>query len=587
MLIYRSAGRVLDARDAMASIGERLRAAEGWSHEDWVGMLLDAGELECALTDAECAAADRETTLTRALRRLSIAVASGMVRSWREDRPPPDDLARILEAWSAARVLVPQARLQARVPEGFAYYGLYPETYISAAEQLAREAPARVTVLGIRSIGTTLSAVVAAMLAACGIAVDAVTVRPRGHPFDRELALAPALRQRLRAAAAAPAHWFAIVDEGPGLSGSSFASVAEVLRASGAPDRRIVLFPSWAPDPAVLRSTRGQDSWRRHPRLAGDFDALWVRDSRLAAPFGVAIGADLSGGAWRGCVCRERPQPAVQPQHERRKFLCGRAGAPHQFLLKFEGLGRLGRPRLARARALADAGFAPRPVGFANGFLATEWLEGVPLDARDASPAFVQHVARYISWLHRHARATADVSPDALLDMMRCNVREGLGDALAGCVEAVAPIAAVVARVPAVAVDGRMLPHEWLRTHTGFVKTDGLSHHDDHFLPGAQDAAWDLAGAAIELSLSPEAERRLVGGYAAATGDHAVAGRLPFWRVAYLAFRLGYTTTAAAALGSATDASRMAQLAAGYRARLARELRVPVAGATAPEPAPR
>jgi hypothetical protein len=56
-----------------------------------------------------------------------------------------------------------------------------------------------------------------------------------------------------------------------------------------------------------------------------------------------------------------------------------------------------------------------------------------------------------------------------------------------------------------VELDGRMLPHEWLITEAGYKKTDALDHHDDHFFPGAQDIAWDLAGAAVEFRMSPDA----------------------------------------------------------------------------------
>jgi hypothetical protein len=56
--------------------------------------------------------------------------------------------------------------LDVRTPEGFAWYGLYPEAYVQAADQWAHRisAGARVLVVGIRRIGTTLAAVVSAAL---------------------------------------------------------------------------------------------------------------------------------------------------------------------------------------------------------------------------------------------------------------------------------------------------------------------------------------------------------------------------------------------------------------------------------------
>lgn len=63
-----------------------------------------------------------------------------------------------------------------------------------AAEAWVREhtAPSeRLLVDGIRSIGTSLSAVVAQKLGQSGCEVQRITVRPGGHPFQRQLDIAP------------------------------------------------------------------------------------------------------------------------------------------------------------------------------------------------------------------------------------------------------------------------------------------------------------------------------------------------------------------------------------------------------------
>lgn len=73
----------------------------------------------------------------------------------------------------------------------------------------------------------------------------------------------------------------------------------------------------------------------------------------------------------------------------------------------------------------------------------------------------------------------------------------------------------------------------------GIVKTDALDHHADRFLPGAQDAGWDLAAATVEFALPAAAAARLVDRYVSATGDRDIARRLPFYAVAYPAFRIG------------------------------------------------
>lgn len=73
-----------------------------------------------------------------------------------------------------------------RIPEGFAWYALYPDTYAQTAKRWARHHPGRhTTVFGLRSIGTSLGTVVAEQLRRCGVPVTRrFTLRPDGHPFD-------------------------------------------------------------------------------------------------------------------------------------------------------------------------------------------------------------------------------------------------------------------------------------------------------------------------------------------------------------------------------------------------------------------
>ncbi|MGI9090036.1 MAG: hypothetical protein ACR2GG_02900, partial [Gemmatimonadaceae bacterium] len=119
-----------------------------------------------------------------------------------------------------------------------------------------------------------------------------------------------------------------------------------------------------------------------------------------------------------------------------------------------------------------------------------------------------------------------------------------------------------------VALDGRMLPHEWLRSGDTLIKTDATDHHDDHFFPGTQDIAWDLAATAVEFKLDDRAERYLLERYSAASGDRHIAERVPFYRIAYLAHRVGYATLASETLDPSDDQSRWLAMAAAYRNQL-------------------
>ncbi len=486
MLVYWDRARVVDPRTELI----RLRRA------DPVDLLIGLGELESGLADA----LPDGDPIVRAFRRASIAAASS----------GNADLDALL-------ALPLPARVTTSIPEGYAYYGLFPDTYRQAAADFCREcAPERVAVVGIRSIGASLSAVVAAALAAAGCQVASWTVRPRGHPFSRTLPLTPEQEREWRAFEPA---WWAIVDEGPGLSGSSFASVASRLSELGVPDTRIVLFPSWAPSGDGFVSADARERWRRHRKYCREF----------ALPPDLH---DLSAGAWRrSAYAAESEWPAVQPQHERRKLL-----EDGRVLWKFAGLGRYGRSRLERAEALWRAGFGPRPLGLENGFLRMEWVAGRPV--RQMTTALADTMARYLAFV-RDAFPPGDGAPPALLrEMARVN---------AG-IEVELPDDA-----PRSAIDGRMLPQEWIETRSGYLKADALDHHDDHFLPGSQNIAWDVAGAAVEFGVDALSERL------------GVTKILDPYLKAYRAFRLGYATLAARALAGSRDAERFEASMAAYR----------------------
>jgi hypothetical protein len=411
--------------------------------------------------------------------------------------------------------------IEISVPEGFAYYALDPELYRMAARRFAADArPESVAVIGIRSIGAPLASVVEGELRGLGIRAESWTVRPRGHPWNRELRVGPRLERRWREFAGC----FAIVDEGPGLSGTSFCSVAEYLSRIGIPDSRIAFFPSWDAEGANFVSESARRRWPRHRRYTAAFEELHLLDDAR----------DLSAGRWREI---RKVWPAVQPQHERRKYL--REGR----LYKFAGYGRYGRAALERANRLAP--FTTAPAGLENGFLVVPWLEGAPVRL---CAGFIEFTARYFAFLRREFSLGHAADTRSLAEMIEVNTGR--------------PWDGPIPEGEAVALDGRVLPHEWLETPDGYVKLDGLDHHDDHFFPGPQDIAWDLAAFDIEFGGGEYLMER----YRRESGDQTIGTRLPFYRAAYLAFRLGYTDLAARSLGASDDAARFRRDRTGYAA---------------------
>ncbi|MBW8724435.1 MAG: hypothetical protein JF625_04660, partial [Inquilinus limosus] len=223
MLVYGDAVQVAEPRRQLGRVAAALDragdAAGGLDrHDRLVEVLIEAGEFAQAAIDAEFEAAGRDapSPLRDVATALLIALAAEIRRSWAAGFPTgPVDPALRHRIDTLAGMPLP-AEIRCRLPEGFAFYTLYPEAYLEASAMLAETRP--VTVIGIRSIGLTLGAVVAE---ACG-ADRLVSMRPVGHPFRREISLDPGLAADLLRD---PAATYAVVDEGPGLSGSSFGAV--------------------------------------------------------------------------------------------------------------------------------------------------------------------------------------------------------------------------------------------------------------------------------------------------------------------------------------------------------------------------
>ena len=276
---------------------QRLRALSG-KRRAAVEALVYAGELEAALADV---ADPLETAVAEATDALAAAAIG-----------EPSDLASCAEGLAHARA--PRS-LAIRPPEGFAYYALPPQAYAAASEIVdAREA----LVIGVRSIGTTLSAVTAAALRARGVIATRVTVRPDGPATDRRLTVCPETAEAIAHARDAGAT-VVIVDEGPGLSGSSFLATGEAVVAAGVPRERVLLISSRPVDPDRLCAPGAAKRWRsfRHA----------VAATRAFAPSGsgtLGCPLDISAGAWRPLhYQRDEHWPAVAEAMERRKLVAG------------------------------------------------------------------------------------------------------------------------------------------------------------------------------------------------------------------------------------------------------------------------
>lgn len=169
MLVYGDAKRLERADMLCAEIASRLQAAQHLPagierHTELVAILLRAGELVQGLADLELAqmGADEISASRQTGECLLLDLAGLVARSWRQGFAGPVVVpARV--ARSLANSQAPLS-LSIREPEGYAFYALYPESYLEAAA--GSGLPADTVVIGLRSIGTTLSAIVAASIGA-------------------------------------------------------------------------------------------------------------------------------------------------------------------------------------------------------------------------------------------------------------------------------------------------------------------------------------------------------------------------------------------------------------------------------------
>jgi hypothetical protein len=527
----RPSGQELEA----ALVAQLERLCIHCSHKALLDALLLAGELECGVADGDPEAARSYELLTDRIAEALLPVAPGTAAHYPDSGKP--DFRNLLDV---ARALPTPKQLSISVPEGFAYYALHPLAYAD----VMREIPAgeNLLVVGIRSIGTTLSAVVAAAARDRGIGVERITVRPQGYPYNRSAEFTSEQTAAVRKAVSCGAN-FAVVDEGPGLSGSSFLAVAEALERAGAPSEKIVLLSSHAPNVDAFCANDAARRWQRFccVPVAGE-----PRRPVEAVDF-------IGGGHWRDrLIENELEWPASWTSFERLKYLSS-AERDERRMFKFAGLGHYGEVVFERERRIAAAGFGPMPRGESDGFVSYPWIEGTTLSAGDLSSDILIRLAEYCAF-RQHAFAVDLSDLNALQQMVDHNLHElGLDSAVELCLK------------HPVIVDGRMQPHEWLLSKEDkLLKTDSGSHGDDHFFPGPTDIAWDLAGAIVEWQMNEKQTTKFLNFYLCASGDDANV-RIDGFIKAYAAFRSAYCLMAANAMSGSDEQARLQSVAADYR----------------------
>ena len=172
LLVFRETAETLSGRELARRLFSAIPKIGSDKQDANLNALLLAGEVECALSDCAWASAAKAQEITDILAALFL----------QED----GDIAKLQSlAGEVANDLPETVRISH--PEGFAYYALHPGDFADAVATMG--SCRAIGVVGIRSVGTTLSAVVAGALRRIGVRADRITVRPVGHPYDRKTEL--------------------------------------------------------------------------------------------------------------------------------------------------------------------------------------------------------------------------------------------------------------------------------------------------------------------------------------------------------------------------------------------------------------
>jgi hypothetical protein len=552
MLVFGDRAETVDPRERLDRLARGLAAAgaatDRAGRETQTAALVEAGMLAQGLADAEFAVDGEDRLSDQQARALAfVGVLAG-------EAFDPASAARAARALAAADL---PSEIVCRTPEGFSVYGVYPDAYRMTAAKARLDRP---LVIGLRSIGLPL----AAAAAAGASAEQVVTLRPHGDAFRRQVRVSDELGRRLTGHQGD----ILIVDEGPGLSGSSFNATADLLQDLGVAEDRLVFMPSHDGDLGTRASAAHRRRWSRARRTPATLDALLARDP-LAGWFEDLTGPilrveDLSGGVWRRDLPPSLRPPAWRLQERRKMRITAERGV---FLARFAGLGRLGAVKLEIARSLHAAGFAPEPLALRRGFLLERWIEGEPLAVQPAGAGFLERLTAYLAFRARHAPSGPGADADELRAMTLTNVGLLGGAALSRAVERrLTSAARLTAASRPLAIDGRLHPWEWRRDAAGRIwKTDAIDHAFGHDLVGCQDIGWDVAGATVEFALSQQEAAGVAAAVGRAQGRQLDPEVLRTFEFAYCAFQAGLWTYAAEDPQEARGAQARIDL---YRRRL-------------------
>jgi hypothetical protein len=594
MIVYGDPQFKAGTRQLLHLLGEKVAVASPNDLDVLRALLIESGQFEQAVVDRLPITNDPLIIGVQTATNLAAAAFYAALVEYTPELPTPLLSVRAaLELMSSElkrlRVLE-DIQLTVKIPEGFEFYTLFPEQYCGSALQWLDKnhlgnRSRTALVVGIRSIGTSLSSLVATTVAAAGWQVRRITVRPTGHPFERQVELDVHDLGRLDRAL--------VVDEGPGISGSSMAATAKALTASGFEPKQISFLPGHGGEPGSAASPETRAWWNsiaRHviPRENLRWNGFSLMESLAAKSNAICNPEvplpqleDLSAGRWRRKVySNETDWPAVCTPFEKTKYLyTTRSGLA--ILWKFIGFGSM-RNNLQSFREPAINGpfnwekaDPSTPLSYSHGFLALPWVSGTPLSRSDAyNPKVVSAIARRIIAAAGPPLSVVDHadSVSRLSEMLRLNIAEALGEIMTQRIQTAVKAAHNLPSGPSCG-DGRLASHNWIQTTDGALfKTGSFGSRFDHTIVGRQPVIWDVAGAMVEWNLKAASVAPLLSAMNA-SGVAINPDALAFYCMAYAAFRMGQASFCANLCSdNLSEQVRLKSAAAFYREQLIAQL---------------
>jgi hypothetical protein len=437
--------------------------------------------------------------------------------------------------------------LTIKVPEGFEFYALYPEQYAESAIQFVQTHPdhsAKILVVGIRSIGTTLSAIVTEILQRHHFRVDRITVRPTGHPFARTV--------QLNIPKASNFKFAIIVDEGPGLSGSSMISTAEALLRIGISQERIFLFPGSGHSPGKMASDKTLYLWNKLRKYFTPISAVRWNGSPLEENICSKIQKqktfknpcikiqDISYGRWRAIsYSHSKDWPIVSTIFEKQKYYF--QFGDKRVIAKFLGLGSITEinrsNQLSLIRALkkrSQLNWCPPVIAESHGFTCFPWIKGFPI-TRYHQDYFLPKIAQYLKTFSNEEISLPNLQSalSRLLKLIYWNTRESLENKYLSRLHRFLEKVSFPEKSLPCFIDGRMEAHHWIHTTTGTVQKISAYPHYDHTIIGQQPILWDIAAFIVEAELNHELETKVF------QSTSINQSMIHFYQLAYLSFKIG------------------------------------------------